>query len=266
MKNMGVINGGISTLHDDFFARRTSCRSYHILIITVAGEGEFLMEDGTEVISRPGDMFFSNASGQGHIHRPHGKEAWEILWLQLSADASWFVPPTSDWQITKCMSLPKLHYCLDSILYEDLWNENESSQVKNLQAELFFIYLRREIDNFSEWGRYINYRTKFNQLWSEVASSLDKPWNLDMLCSYMGVGRAHLSRLCQLFYKTSPAEKVKGIKMEHARALLLNFECPVSEVAEFVGYDNFSTFSTAFHKYFGYSPREAMKLRESKKS
>ena len=105
------------------------------------------------------------------------------------------------------------------------------------------------------------HRSRFNQLWAEVSKTLAKPWSLDDLCDYMGVGRAHLIRLCAEFYQTTPAAKVRSIKMEFAQSLLQNFEYPVAEIAEHIGYDSPSTFSTAFKKYFGYPPRERKQER-----
>ena len=259
MSKIGITQGGISTLYSGFRAKRPGGRGYHIIIFTLSGAGEFIMEDGTKLFTKEKDMYFSHSNGQGHIHRP-SIVPWEILWLRVSPRATWFDPPTEDWQISQCSEMEKIRFCLDGIIKEDVCLEFESSRVQNLMAELFFIYLQREM-HLTRGPQKARHRSRFNQLWAEVSKTLAKPWSLDDLCDYMGVGRAHLIRLCAEFYQTTPAAKVRSIKMEFAQSLLQNFEYPVAEIAEHIGYDSPSTFSTAFKKYFGYPPRERKQER-----
>lgn len=255
LKRIGIINGGISSLTSGFIARRISHRAFHIIIITLSGEGEFIMEDGTTTIVKERDMFFSHADGQGHIHRPH-KEPWNILWFQVHVDATWCVPPSLDWKISVSTHANKIEYCMKQLMEEELNHEYESFQAQSLLSELLMIYLQRELHATS--GHYHEkYHKQFNRLWTHVASSLDKPWSLDDLAKSIYVSRAHLYRLCKLFYQCTPAEKVKSIKMEHAMTLLKNFDCAVSQVAEYIGYQNTSTFSNAFKHYFGFPPSKA---------
>jgi len=76
---MNIIQGGISILVEGFNARRTANRDYHIVSITLSGSGEYLMEDGSQIVTKGKDMYFSHADGQGHVHRPSGQEPWKIL-------------------------------------------------------------------------------------------------------------------------------------------------------------------------------------------
>ncbi|MDL2230131.1 AraC family transcriptional regulator [Treponema sp. OttesenSCG-928-L16] len=259
---MGVINGGISTFYGGSFIKRPGGRDYHILILTISGEGKFTMEDERSLISRAQDIFFSHAGGQGHIHHPN-TDPWTFLWLQIDTNCSWLIPPFNDWGIIPVSTAERasrLHGIQESILNEELNINDEGRRVQELNAELFMIHLQREL-HMQQDPRLARYQIKMNQLWKTVAGSVNLPWNLEDMSASTGISRAHLSRLCTAMYRKSPGEKVREIKMEHAKSLLEYFDCQVSDVSEVVGYENTSNFSAAFKRHFGYSPREAARRR-----
>jgi AraC-like DNA-binding protein len=254
---MGLKSGGISTSDRGFLIKRTGNRNYHILILTTSGKGKFIMEDDNSAITSVGDIFFSHAQGQGHIHQPHAMP-WSFVWVQFYADHNWFLPPFGDWgiipNVTKENTL-RLYHILESILNEELYIREDGRRIQHLYAELFMIYLQREVQIREDY-RLGRYRARLNQLWQAVATSVDKNWNLEAMSKFAGVSRAQLSRICRSLYYKSPGEKVREIKMEYAQAMLRHFDCQVSEVAELTGYENMSNFSAAFKKHFGYTPRE----------
>lgn len=255
---MGIRIGGISSAQNGFVITRPGNRTYHILIITISGNGKFLMEDKTVVFSGPGDIFFSHANGQGHIHQPEAVP-WVFLWLQFDTAQNWLIPPFNDWGLipgnTPDNAL-KLCGILESILDEELFIRTEANRLQRLYAELFMIYLQREL-HIRDNGRLNWYWNRMNQLWQAVAASPNKIWTLEIMSRFVGLSRAQLSRVCMLLYQKSPGEKVKEIRMEHVLSILMHFDCQVSEAAERIGYNNLSNFSAAFKKYFGCSPREA---------
>ena len=258
---MGIRTGGLSTAREGFVITRPGKRPYHILIITISGKGKFLMEDNSTVITGPGDIFFSHAGGQGHIHQSE-TVPWVFFWLQFNTDSNWFVPPFGDWGIIQGNSpdnTRRLGGILESIFDEELFIHDETNRLQRLYAELFMVYLQREL-RIGGNESFNHYRNRFNELWQAVVASPDKAWTLQTMGRFVGLSRAQLSRVCVLLYKKSPGEKVKEIRMEHVLSLLRHFDCQISEAAERAGYRNTSNFSAAFRKYFGYSPREAAKL------
>jgi AraC-like DNA-binding protein len=255
---MGILTGGISTSGSGFFIKRPGNRAYHIVILTLSGKGKFVMEDDKSVLAGGGDIFFSHAQGQGHVHFPC-QAPWVFLWLQFYAGRDWLIPPFSDWGIVPNSSkenVLRLNAIFESILNEELHIHEDRARIQQLYAELFMIYLQRELQ-MKENCRLGRHRAKLNQLWQTVAASADKSWNLEDMSKFAGVSRAQLSRLCLSLYRKSPGEKVREIKMEYARALFRHFDCQVSEAAELTGYENISNFSAAFKRYFGYPPQKA---------
>jgi AraC-like DNA-binding protein len=262
--SMGIRHGGISTFHEGSLINRPGNRNYHIIILTVSGRGTFTMEDDRSVISAPGDIFFSHARGQGHIHLPH-TTPWTILWLQIDSTCNWLIPPFEDWGIIPVSSTERsalLYGIQNSIIDEELYTHEDQNRIQRLYAELFMIYLQQELHIRRHYG-LDRYQIKLNQLWQSIASSPGKAWSLKDMSKFAGISRAQLSRLCLTLCRKSPGEKVREIKMEHAQALLRHFDCQVAEVSERVGYENTSNFSAAFKKYFGYPPREAAGKRDN---
>jgi AraC-like DNA-binding protein len=261
---MGIRIDGISVSNNGFLIKRPGNRDYHIMILTIAGKGKFVMEDEKFAITSMGDIFFSHAQGQGHIHFPH-EVPWNFIWLQFHTDHNWLLPAFSDWGVIPGSSkenILRLNDIFESILNEELYIHEDGKRIQQLYAELFMIYLQRET-GMQEDYRLGRHRARLNQLWQTIATSVNKSWNLDEMSKFSGVSRAQLSRLCLSFYRKSPGKKVREIKMDYALAMLRHFDCQVSEVAELMGYENISNFSAAFKKYFGYPPQKTEKAKKT---
>ena len=259
--DMGIRGGGISSATKGFVIKRPGKRTYHILIITISGEGKFLMENNSTVVTRSGDIFFSHANGHGHIHQTE-TSPWVFFWLQFNISHNWLIPPFGDWGLIPSQNMNnilRLKAILETIFDEESSLGTDSDRLQRLYAELFMIYLQRELRTGDD-ECFKRYRNQFSQLWQAIAASPSKTWTLKTISNFVGLSRAQFYRVCVLLYQKSPGEKVKEIRMEHSLSLLRHFDCQISEVAERIGYKNMSSFSVAFKKYFGYSPREAVKL------
>lgn len=220
------------------------------------------MEDGQRIITKEQDLYFSHADGQGHTHRPIGKEPWKLIWLQIAKENTWLIPPSQDWALRSTPYAKRLAVCLEEIFKEEIEDADDGFAVQQQYAQIFFLTLQRELQQTRD-SSLVRYKQSFSKLWMKVTTSLDQSWELENLCQEVDLSPAHFSRLCHVFYQKSPGAKVRELKMEHAKALLQNLDCPVSQVAEFIGYESTSTFSSAFSKYFGYSPRKSRTISES---
>ena len=72
----------------------------------------------------------------------------------------------------------------------------------------------------------------------------------------MAISRVHLNRKMKEHYVVSPNIFIRSFRLKQAAKLLLSQDVNVSEVAYTVGFASHSYFSTAFHEYFGMSPKE----------
>lgn len=252
-KNKNIRLGGISVLKGDTIIQREKNRPFHIFILTIAGKGKFVMEDGNEIELDEGEFFFSAARGQGHKHFPISSE-WTICWLQIEENSDLFISPPQDWHISRTNHSKEIYSCFESIISEELEQNTEYIKIEESQLNLILLFLKREIEQIKYSGKNNVYLSKFISLWKEVNTNISLSWDTPMLCEYMGLSKTHLVRLCNDFYHTSPAKKVHSYKMEHAYMLLTELDYTVSNASEAIGFNSVSSFTYSFKKYFGFLP------------
>lgn len=90
-----------------------------------------------------------------------------------------------------------------------------------------------------------------------LTSHIDDPaFGVEELSKAVGLSRVHLNRKLKESLGTSPGNLIKSTRLRQAAYLLINNEANVSEVAYRIGFSSPSYFSSAFHDYFGLSPKE----------
>lgn len=257
-----ILKGAYSILDKNFWVQRIAHRGYHVLVLSILGTGEFIMNDGTRFLLEAGNAFLSHASGQAHLEKVHGNEPWHCIWLDIDETTSWGIPEIKDWQLYKFSLEKQLSKHFLSAIFEDHYHDVHSALAQELYTQLFLITLRRCL-GWTEELYSLQYRKQFSLLWQKVASDLAKPWSITDLCKEMNLSKSHLTRLCLELYQMSPGLRVRFIKMDQAKVLIENTELSFFEVAEMVGFSNPSTFSTAFKRYYGYAPRELRKNKNN---
>jgi AraC-like DNA-binding protein len=83
-----------------------------------------------------------------------------------------------------------------------------------------------------------------------------RPWRLGELAASVGLSRAALARRFQGAVGESPIAYLAAWRLALAADLLLDPDATVTRVAREVGYANPFTFSTAFKRAYGHSPRD----------
>lgn len=76
------------------------------------------------------------------------------------------------------------------------------------------------------------------------------------LASGAGYSRSHLSRVFAKHMGKTIAQHVRDLRIAEARHLLLNTDIPITQIAEMLGYSQYSSFRRAFKGAVGVSPRE----------
>lgn len=78
---------------------------------------------------------------------------------------------------------------------------------------------------------------------------------LDELANAACMSKFHFLRLFKEVYSATPYQYITKVRMQKAASLLHNTAFSVFDTAVFVGYDDASVFSRAFHKYHGQWPQ-----------
>jgi AraC-like DNA-binding protein len=102
----------------------------------------------------------------------------------------------------------------------------------------------------------------FTTLWREVAGSLQEPWTVPSLARRLGQSPSTLQRACRRRFRHGAHHELLRLRMRHARDVLHRTAYPLRMVAELVGYADPFTFSAAYRRWAGHSPR-AERLRPS---
>jgi AraC family transcriptional regulator len=93
----------------------------------------------------------------------------------------------------------------------------------------------------------------------EVQRNLDRELNLESLAEKLGYSRFHFHRLFSMAVGETPRNYVERLRLEKAAYKLQITEEPILDVCLSVGFKNHETFTRAFKRYFGASPRECRK-------
>ncbi len=261
---MEIKQGGYGVLDTDFWVERITRKGFTIAVLTISGRGRITMEDDTEMIIGPGEAFITGPDGQGHREETAGPEPFEHIWMMLSPSSPILPYPDFDYKILKIGQTALLRELIRMIINEDL-SGNGKDEAALDQAEHLFVHLARRL--LLPASGYIASRSqgaRLTDLWNKVSQHLENVWTVDELCSIMNCSRSHLTRLCREYYKQSPGEKVRAMKMEYAKILLSSSAASVHEIAESVGFSSSSLFSSSFSAYEGISPREYRKLSQEK--
>ena len=257
-KSAKVKQGGYGVFGDDFWLKRTSNRGFHVFVLTLSGSGIIVFDDGTEFRTVPGQVFISSASGQGHFEKASESTRWEMVWLTFWDDSPFFIPATEDYDFKNIQDPESISAPFSGILREETAQDSRSDEALELYERLFLINLGRALE-LSGNSNLSKHRIELSKLWEKVAGTLSCDWSLQDLASEIGYSRSHLSRICIELYDRNPGDIVKEFRMKQAKALLLNSVESVETIAGRVGYPRLSTFSNAFHEYYGISPREFRK-------
>jgi len=90
-----------------------------------------------------------------------------------------------------------------------------------------------------------------------VAKRYADPLTLEQISKQVGLNRVALSSGFRQLFGCSVHDYLQKVRMEKAYELVRDRSYSIKQVADAVGYNHYCNFSTAFHAYFGFSPRKA---------
>ncbi len=219
-------------------------------------------------------------------YRKHNQKLWEILWKEGKTD----------------VLLDKIHSMLETYLAQGILTPQimeagikdfNSLAFKMMQSNRFdtnvlweqeeFYNLFREayksIENTMKLFRYLVKKEKevrktgpeegnssiVEQVKKYIAMNINEEITRSMLSEHVHLNRDYLNRLFKKETGKSLSEYIVEEKMNVAKELLVMTDMPVGDIGYWVGYNNFSYFSSYFKKITGYSAAAYRnKFREDK--
>lgn len=95
-----------------------------------------------------------------------------------------------------------------------------------------------------------------------IDSELECGLSVAMLAGRTGVNREHLSRSFQKCLHQSPQQVIRGMKIRRASFLLKDTGVPIKQIADRLGYSDYTNFIRAFRQVTGMTPHD-FRLRGS---
>lgn len=96
-----------------------------------------------------------------------------------------------------------------------------------------------------------------DRITQEISRHLDNPeLNVEKLCEYVGLSRAHLNRKMKDLFGVTPSEFIRNMRLRKAAELLRQPDIDISQIAYSVGFTSQPHFSTAFKRFSGFSPSD----------
>ena len=96
-----------------------------------------------------------------------------------------------------------------------------------------------------------------------ILKNLGEEFNVDDLCSEMGMSRSSLYNKVKALTGHSPSEFVRQVRMKEAATMLRSQKYTVAEVSDHMGYSDPKYFTDVFKKHYGMTPSAYMKNQES---
>ena len=91
----------------------------------------------------------------------------------------------------------------------------------------------------------------------------DSNFNINKMCKGLYLSHMHFIRKVKQLTGKKPIDLLKSFRLKRAKDLLSQNKLTISEIAYKVGYDLPNSFSRAFKKEFGISPKEFMEMSKS---
>ena len=134
------------------------------------------------------------------------------------------------------------------------YREKASAQLKSLLVELY---------RYSISGTP-NSNTTVSKIMDYIKDNYSKTLSNEMLSDMSGYHEYHLNRLFMKHVGTSVHKYILNIRINEAKKLLLTTEQPLTYIAEKVGFNSNTHFSSYFKQVIGISPLEFRKQFKNK--
>ena len=250
----------------------------HEIYLLLRGGATYTV-NGQSFEVNPFDVLILNAY-EYHFVEPNTTEAYERIVLQIPPD---FIPvlnevtPLNNFIKTNSfLNILPAKYVKNSNLYAIMkaiekicLNDNEIykdhlilAQTINLAIEISKILADINNDKLAR-VHYSEYTyPQLNICIQYINNNLHRPIALDDIVEQLHISRSRIQHLFKHVMGYSISDFICKQKMQLAYSMLNSGKSP-TETAQALGYEYYSTFHTAFKKFYGYSPKDQVKNRKS---
>lgn len=256
LRQCDIILASTCEIRKKFDANREN-PTVHILIFSLAGKARlYLQEQRKGITIDPGNVVILPAH-YPHYYTMDGPD-WKAIWFYLADTDTWHQVRDNKPHIRASITMNELVNAMEGFWAESLRNETRARLAARHYAELIVLNIERELDMEESSGNR-EMRQQLYKLWDIVGANLGKIWTVSGLAEEVGISPQHLYRVSMHLCGHKPMEMVTLLRMRNAQELLINTNYKVKVIAGLVGYGDAFSFSSAFKKHTGKSPRQFQK-------
>jgi AraC-like DNA-binding protein len=257
MWDYGIVAMGLTDAGPGF--RVVAESGLDIVMVCCGGRGRFGI-GRDEVAFGPGQVALL-PQGQAHAYRAAGQGApkarslpWRLAWVCYRTFPLDGRPMEAHERLLAGVEVSLVNREVDGFvqtlqaLRTEMSAAGDREAVVHLAA-LVDLHTRRLVRSSPSAGR-------LDGLWRAVEADPGHRWTLGELAERVGMSAENLRLVCREETGRSPIAQVTHLRMVRARAMLAQRQLKLSAVASAFGYENAFSFSTAFRRHAGVSPRE----------
>ena len=238
----------------------------------ISGRIRWNMSSGNQIYLGPGDFSLNtmDVCANSTITMPNGSYEGIVLYIdlvQLSENPPALLIGTN---ITGELLLEK--YCKDGMctalagnesvqnIFEAFYQSPEELRLtyqKVKVLELLLVLSRMETSREKHLTEYRSEQVEIiRQIHDLLIKNLDQRCSIEALSKQFLMNPTTLKNMFKAIYGTSIAAHIREHRMEYATQLLRSTNLSISDIAQKVGYDSQSRFSSAFKSQYQMLPRE----------
>ncbi|MGN7471453.1 AraC family transcriptional regulator [Brevibacillus sp. SAFN-007a] len=169
--------------------------------------------------------------------------------MQLLERRNWFLAPYAfvpQQSVALFDQVEKLHA---------VWQVNDANPVRQLRARgLFQLFVSELLRQMDEEARGYGKADLVSQAKQLIHTHYSEPLTLEAIAQKLNYSIPYLSRQFKQQTGHSPIDYLIRVRLDRAKALLVQTDASLQEVAEGVGYSDLSYFIRAFKKHTGVTP------------
>ena len=238
--------------------------SFQLLYIT-KGEGIFETKEIKRTIVKEGSLIFLYPN-EWHTYRPNKKTGWKEYWISFNGE-----------QPRKFLENNILHKdkpIIEIGLNETIVNlfnqilellENESLGFREIISSLTYQIIA-QINSVNRRKQFGGKQIEKVILEAKIylAENISHQVNFKELANELNIGYSWFRRMFQHYTHLPPSQYFQLLKLNKAKTLLIGTSMHISEISDFLGFENQYYFSKFFKKRTNFSPSSWRKLYQAK--
>ena len=254
IKERGIILAALCDLKEKCEVLRENPK-VHVLIFSLEGNATLFIPESPKkgIPIEPGHVVILPAHHQ-HKYVMDGGQ-WKAIWFYLADTNSWRHIREIKPHIRISLTHNELRAVMEGLLAESLRNENRAHLAVRHYAELILLNLDRELD-MEDTPSHREMKQRLYQLWDTVSANLAHNWTVAEMAEQVGISPQHFYKVSARFSGYKPVKMVTRLRMQQAQEYLISSDYMIKSIAHLLGYSDSFSFSAAFKRDTGYSPKQ----------